>query len=134
MFFTTRVRYGVRALIEIGTNNGKEPLLLKDISKRQDISFKYLDHIFSDLKAKGIIKKTKTKKGGYILAKKPEEITLYEIIEAIEGNREIECLIDGTLCPRAKFCGARKVWKEVNQKVNEVLKNFTLKDFIKQHE
>ncbi|HPO51919.1 MAG TPA: Rrf2 family transcriptional regulator, partial [bacterium] len=92
MFLSTRVRYGVRALIELGMNYKKQAVLLKDISKRQKLSLKYLDHIFMQLKANGIIKKIKAKKGGYLLTKPPEQITLYEIIEAIEGIKRIECL------------------------------------------
>ncbi|HOK79610.1 MAG TPA: Rrf2 family transcriptional regulator [bacterium] len=132
MFLSTRVRYGVRALIELGMNYQKQSVLLKDISKRQNLSLKYLDHIFMQLKTKGIIKKIKAKKGGYLLAKPPEKITLYEIIEAIEGVRRIECLDDENICSRSSHCGARIVWKRLNAKVDEVLKNITLKDFIRE--
>lgn len=132
MFLTTKVRYGVRALIELGISGDKQPVLLKDISKKQNLSMKYLYHIFAQLKTKGIIKKVKAKKGGYLLAKEPQDISLYEIIEAIEGTRSLECLTDDTLCPRTKICGARVIWKNVNDKINSILKNITLQDFIKE--
>ncbi|MGB9641745.1 MAG: RrF2 family transcriptional regulator [Candidatus Ratteibacteria bacterium] len=134
MFISTRVRYGVRALIELGMNYQKQAVLLKDISKRQNLSLKYLDHIFMQLKTKGIIKKIKAKRGGYLLAKSPENITLYEIIEAIEGIKKIECLEDEKVCFRSSHCGARIVWERLNAKVDEVLKSITLQDFVRESE
>ncbi|MCX7704811.1 MAG: Rrf2 family transcriptional regulator [bacterium] len=128
MFLTTRVRYGVRALIEIGMSSG--PVLLKDISKKQDLSLKYLDHIFTRLKTKGILRKIKAKKGGYLLAKEPKEITLYDIIDALEGISGLECIKDVRFCSRAEECGARIVWDKLNGKITEVLKSITLDDFI----
>lgn len=131
MFLTTRVRYGVRALIEIGI--ASTPVLLKHISEKQGLSLKYLDHIFTVLKTKGIIRKTKAKKGGYMLARNPKDITLYDIIYALEGISRIECLEDTRLCPRVDFCGARVVWDRLNVKISNVLKNITLEDFIQEH-
>ncbi len=131
MFLSTRVRYGVRALIEIGILN--KPVLLKNISAKQDLSLKYLDHIFTRLRTKGIIRKMKAKKGGYLLARKPQDITLYDIIDALEGTVTLECLRDKELCPRADHCGARIVWYRLNDKITQVLKSITLEDFINEH-
>ncbi|MCM8815444.1 MAG: Rrf2 family transcriptional regulator [Candidatus Omnitrophica bacterium] len=130
MFITTRVRYGIRGLIEIGTNS--TPVLLKHISERQNLSLKYLDHILNDLRNKGFIIRTRAKKGGYILAKNPKDITLYDIIGALEGISKIECLQDSGLCPRVKICGARVVWSRLDDKISSVLKGITLEDFIKE--
>lgn len=132
MFLTTRIRYGVRALIEIGINNS--PILLKHISENQNLSLKYLDHIFARLKTKGIVRKTKAKKGGYLLARNPEEITLYDIIDALEGIDSLECIKDNRFCSRSEKCGARIVWDKLNGKIIDVLKSITLKDFIKAQE
>ncbi|HPP66455.1 MAG TPA: Rrf2 family transcriptional regulator [bacterium] len=131
MFFSTRIRYGVRALVELGMNYDKGPVLLKTISERQNISLKYLDHIFTSLKINGIIKKIKAKKGGYLLNRAPEDITLYDIIEAIEGIIQIACLNNSQMCERSDICGAKILWKDVNDKINEVLKSITLADFLK---
>ncbi|MCM8759046.1 MAG: Rrf2 family transcriptional regulator [Candidatus Omnitrophica bacterium] len=130
MLLTTRVRYGVRALIEMGIADG--PVLLKQISEKQNLSLKYLDHIFTGLKAKGIIRKIKAKKGGYLLSKNPKDITLYDIIDALGGFEKIECLLDSSLCPRVDGCGARIIWKRLNDKIIYVLKSITLEDFIKE--
>ncbi|MCM8788230.1 MAG: Rrf2 family transcriptional regulator [Candidatus Omnitrophica bacterium] len=109
------------------------PILLKHISDKQNISLKYLDHIFNELKNKGIIRRTTAKKGGYVLAKNPKDITLYDIISALEGIRSVECLEDAKLCPRVELCGARIVWNKLNDKISCLLKSITLEDFIKEH-
>lgn len=132
MLFTTRIRYGIRALVELGMNYEKGPLLLKVISKKQDLSLKYLDHIFTQLKKKGIIKKIKAKKGGYLLNRPPKDITLYDIIEAIEGINRIECLDDPKICKMAGRCGVKFLWGKLNDRINEVLKGITLADFVKE--
>ncbi len=132
MLFSTRIRYGLRALIELGMNYEKGPVLLKVISDRQDLSLKYLDHIFAQLKTKGIIKKMKAKKGGYLLNRAPEKITLYDIIEAIEGVSRIECLDDPRICKLARKCGAKVLWGKVNDRINDVFKSVTLADFVKE--
>jgi len=133
MFLSTRVRYGIRALVEIGINYNRQPVLLKVISQNQDLSLKYLDHIFTRLKIRGIIRKIKAKKGGYLLTRSPKEITLYDIIDALEGIGKIECLEDSRICPRTNHCGARVVWDRLNVKIIGVLKSITLEDFIKEH-
>ncbi len=130
MLLTTRIRYGVRALVEMGIAEG--PVLLKQISERQNLSLKYLDHIFAGLKAKGIIRKIKAKKGGYLLTRNPKDITLYDIIDALGGIGKIECLEDARLCPRVDGCGARIIWDRLNDKIIDVVKSIILEDFIKE--
>ena len=134
MKFSTRVRYGVRGLTQLGGSYGKKSVLLKEISKTQDISLKYLDHIFSMLKTKGLIKKPKAKKGGYLLARSPREITLFEIIEALEGIENMECLKHVENCSRTSRCGVRLIWKRLEEKIDNVLKNITLADIVKEQE
>lgn len=129
MFISTRVRYAIRALIEIGLSNNNG-VLLKEISKKQNLSLKYLDHIFTQLKTRGIVKKIKAKKGGYLLGRDTKDISVYDVIEAIEGIKRIECLEDKKACSRSSFCGARVVWENLDDRVNEIFKELTLKDFI----
>ena len=83
MKVSTKARYGLRAVMELGLNYTKGPLLLKEIAKRQEISLKYLDHIFSLLKKIGIVKSVGKGKG-YILSRPPSQIRIWEIIEVLE--------------------------------------------------
>ena len=134
MRFSTKVRYGVRGLTELAAGYGKESLLLKDISRRQGISLKYMDHIFSMLKAKGLIRKQKAKKGGYLLSRRPSEITFFDIITALEGVDTMECLKPDANCPFIPGCGARAVWRKLDAKFEASMKSFTLEDVVKERE
>jgi len=134
MRFSTRVRYGLRGLAELAEKHEKGPVLLKDISRRQKISMKYLDHIFSLLKAKGLIKKEKAKRGGYLLARAPSEISLYDIVVALEGIDIMECLKSGPGCPLMQSCGVRIVWKQFEERFENLLRDFNLQDILREKE
>ena len=129
MKLSTKVRYGIEALSELAYNEGR-PILLKDISKNYRISLKYLDHIFSELKTKGLIKKIKAKKGGYLLAKKPSEITVYEIINSLEGIEIVDCIEKNISCSIIKICGARVVWEKIKNNIRKMTNGITLKDIV----
>lgn len=85
MRFNTKVRYGIRTMIEVASISDIG-ILQKNISKNQEISEKYLDHIVSSLKVAGLLKNVKGKKSGYKLSKKAEEIKVYDIFLAFESN------------------------------------------------
>lgn len=104
----------------------------KDISKNQNISFKYLDQIISALKAAGLITNVKGKKSGYILTRKPHEITIYEIYKAFEPDITIvECLSENVYCPTENYCATRDFWEGLNNQIIDYLSNHTLEDLVK---
>ncbi|SNB46762.1 Rrf2 family transcriptional regulator [Geobacter sp. DSM 9736] len=133
MRLSTKSRYGVRALFDIAYNSAHHPTQIQDISRRQKISPRYLEQIFQSLKRKGILKSKRGPQGGYILARKPEEITIKDIIQATEGDmllvdctpgtkkKKTECLFDGA-------CVTQTVWQEASAKLNELFSGITLKD------
>jgi len=127
MKLSTRARYGLRAIVEIGLNNGK-PMLLKDISKKIGVSMKYLDHIFSSLKKSGIIKNLKSH-GGYVLSKKPENITALEVVKVLDGEISVVDCISSNVCEKIGRCVANELWKEINKAIEEILR-INLKDLI----
>jgi Rrf2 family protein len=133
MKLSAKTRYGLRALVELAYNDDK-PLLLTEISKKQKISMKYLDHIFSQMKSKGLIKKLKAKKGGYLLAKSPENITIYEIIDNLEGIELIDCINkDISLsCPQIETCGTRIIWQRIRNDIKNITSQITLKDIVEE--
>lgn len=128
MKINTKIRYGLRTLIELAISD--RPLLLKEIGERNNISTKFLEHIISSLKAKKLIINYKGKKSGYILAKKPDSITLYEIFSAFENNLIIDCLSNKKVCNRSTHCIARLFWKDFQNNLNSFLKSKTLKDLL----
>jgi Rrf2 family cysteine metabolism transcriptional repressor len=129
MKLSTRTRYAVRALIELAQHDGGRPLQLKIIAERQDISVKYLEQLMAVLKSAGLIKSVRGSRGGYALAKTPDQIALSDILHCVEGPiSTVECVEDSSRCARAAECAAREVWKRVEQAIDDVLRSITLRD------
>ncbi len=134
MKLSTRSRYGARLVFELALRYEQGPVYLKEISKSQDISFKYLGQIIIPLKAAGIIKSSRGARGGYYLAKKPEQIKLCDIVKALEGPIcLIECLENSKICKRSKNCITRIFWGEVNNALCLALDRVTLQDMINKY-
>ena len=129
MKLSTRGRYGTRAMAELATNYGKGPLMLEEIASRQQISRRYLEHIFADLKAAGLVRGLRGPRGGYLLTRDPRDILVSEIVAAVEGSLFIaDCLEDEYYCERASRCRTRALWGEVNEAIMKVLESKTLAD------
>ena len=130
---STKTRYGLRALLELAGNRNSKPVNLQKISEKQNISFKYLENIFSLLKNNNVVRSIRGSKGGYVFAKSPDEINLYEIFIAINGPLSItDCVIDPSICERSEKCPANKIWDEFQQKIIDFFKSKTLIDIMKQ--
>ena len=135
MKFSTKTRYGIRAVLEIAMNKSPDGIYQKEISQNQDISYKYLDQILSGLKASGIVAKAKGRKSGYVLTRKPSEITVFDIHRAFEpGICVIDCLEANFHCEREKSCALRKFWGNLNDQIIRYFKSTTISDLISQQE
>lgn len=133
MKLPTRTRYGIRAILELADQYDKGPLQLKNIAKHQDISIKYLEQIMTILKAGKLIRSIRGPKGGYILAKAPNQIKLSDVFYCLEGPvATVECVEDESYCARAFDCMARQLWTKVNEAISSVLQSITLKDLVEQ--
>lgn len=131
MKLSTKGRYGTRAMLDIALHKDQGPCVMKDISARQDISPKYLDHILSALRRAGLIKNIRGKGGGYILAKPASSITLKDVIEAVEGPlTPVECVEDDSLCERSAICPTIEVWRRMRTAIEAVLDGMTLEDLV----
>jgi Rrf2 family protein len=133
MKLSTKSRYGLRALFDMAYHSGALPAQIKDISRRQAISPRYLEQIFQDLKKAGILKSRRGPQGGYYLAKKPQEITVREIIEAAEGEMAlVDCTKESKSrkkkCEFDNQCVTQKIWTEATRRLNEYFESVTLKD------
>ena len=116
MKLSTRARYGTRALLDLAIQGSGEPVSLKDIAKRQQISLQYLEHLMTPLIAAGLVRSVRGPKGGVMLAKPPEKIMLSEIIQLLEGSiAPVDCVDNPKLCPRSGLCVTRDIWDEVKQ-------------------
>ena len=132
MKLSTRTRYGMRAIIELAQHEGKRPLQLKAIAERQDISIKYLEQLMSMLRSSGLLRSIRGAKGGYMLARAPEQIKLSEIFRCLEGPvTTAECTENTDYCERSADCVAREVWLEVEAAIQKILTSITLADLVK---
>lgn len=132
MRLSTRSRYGVRALFDMAYNAGMQPVQIKDISRRQEISPRYLEQIFQSFKKAGILKSKRGPEGGYFLARNPDQITVREILEAAEGDTLlVECLgKENSRKAPCKFdinCATQTVWQNATDVLNEYFSGITLK-------
>jgi len=131
MKLSTKGRYGTRALLELALNQENEPVLLRDIATRQQISLPYLEHLITPLIAGGIVRSTKGPRGGVSLARPPEEIKLSEVIQLLEGSvAPVDCIDNPGICSRSSSCATRDIWSELKKAMNEVLESTTLKDLV----
>ena len=129
MKFSTKTRYGIRAMLEIAKDESQSGVFQKDIAANQEISVKYLDQIIHALKASGLIVNVRGRKSGYILTRQPSEITMLDIHNAFEaGICVIDCLARNFKCERQGFCRVRGFWGGLNNMVLEYFKGVTLED------
>jgi len=134
MKLSTRGRYSARLMLELALRYNQGPILLKDISKSQEISLKYLGQLIIPLKIAGLIRSTRGAHGGYFLARPPHEIKLSEIITAVEGSlNPVECVDNPDICSRFDNCVTREIWAEIGKKCFELLDSITLKDMVDRH-
>jgi Rrf2 family protein len=116
-------------LLDLALHDGKEPVPLKDIAQRQQISLLYLEHIITPLISVGMIRSTRGARGGVQLAKPPQEIKLSEVVGLLEGSiAPVDCINDPETCSRSDLCATRDVWIELKKAMDGVLESKTLQD------
>ena len=131
MKLSTRTRYGLRAIIVLAENHGKGPLQIKTIAREQDISAKYLEQLMPTLKSARLVRSIRGSKGGYVLAKDPNQIKLNDVFNCLEGPvTTVECVENQNYCARVADCSARQVWTQVQNAIKDVLQSITLQDLV----
>ena len=134
MKISTKGRYGTRAMLDIGSNYGNGPVSLRELAERQGISMKYMEQIVPLLKTSGLVRSTRGARGGYVLARKPQDISLRDIVQALEGSWSlVDCVDDNSLCARAKECVTYEIWNELNLAIQKILDSTSLQDMIDRH-
>jgi Rrf2 family transcriptional regulator, cysteine metabolism repressor len=133
MKLSTKVRYGVRAMVDLACQQNSEPILVKSIAERQEISKKYLESLLASLKAAGLVRSVRGAKGGYRLAQEPSMITIEQITNALDGPPIlVECVEDSALCRRAESCVTRQLWKDMTDGLVDKLRATTLADLMRE--
>ena len=136
MNISTRGRYGLRALLEIATQPKGSPLAIRDISEKQQMSVTYLEQILYKLKNAGIVRSVRGARGGYILARDVDQITVSQIINALDGPISISyCDVPDLReksCVGPEACVSRILWKRLEHVIDDVLSGVTLADLQKE--
>ena len=130
MKLSTKGRYGVKAMVDLAIHYGSDPISIKVISQRQNISEYYLEQLFLPLRKANLINSIRGAHGGYVLSKTPQEITIAEIIIVLEGPIEISDCIDGVSCSNIDCCATRLLWEKIKKSIDSVLESTTLKDIL----
>lgn len=129
---STKGRYALRVMIDLAEHDKGQPVPLKEIAERQGISKKYLEIIVKDLVDAKLVKGASGKGGGYVLLRKPEEYSVGEIVELMEGTlAPVACLQrDAEECPRYANCVTLPLWQELDQLVHDFLYQKKLSDLV----
>ena len=130
MRISTKGRYAIKLMLDLATNDNGEPIRLKDVARRQEISEKYLEQIISVLNKAGYVKSVRGPQGGYSLQRRPEEYTVGMILRLTEGSmKPVACLEDEpNQCSRAGECVTLHLWKMLDEAIEGVLDKVTLQD------
>jgi Rrf2 family cysteine metabolism transcriptional repressor len=131
---STRGRYGLRAMVDMALHTTEGPLALRVIAERQAISESYLEQVFTSLRKTGLVRASRGAQGGYELGHPAAEITIGQILRALEGPLvPVHCVGDNgkaSYCERERICITRSFWEDLRDKINEYLDSVTLQDLV----
>jgi Rrf2 family protein len=139
MMFSTKAEYGVRVMVDLARRGGEAPVALGEIAEHEGLPLAYLEHLVARLRRAGLIESRRGAHGGYLLARDPAQITMAEVVEALEGRiAPIECLTsspDGTIrCLREAdadhVCTTKVLWTRVRGAIVRTLEETTLAELI----
>lgn len=136
MKLSTKGRYGLRAVLDLALNGEKEAVPLSCIAERQNISISYLEQLIAKLKKAGIVNSIRGSQGGYVLAKDVNEISVGDILRALEGDlHPVDCaeVIGGDVtCSASDLCVTKYVWKRISDSINSVVDEITLSELVEE--
>ena len=137
MMFSTKAEYGVRVMVELGRGTGGDPIPLAEIAARGGLPLAYLEHLVARLRKAGLVDSRRGSRGGYMLARPASQITMAEVVEALEGSiAPIECISEGAdgsiVCSRERHpgraCPSKLLWTRVRSSIVRTLQDTTLAD------
>jgi Rrf2 family transcriptional regulator, cysteine metabolism repressor len=139
MMFSTKAEYGVRVMVELARRSGESPIPLAEIAEHDGLPLAYLEHLVARLRKAGLVDSRRGSRGGYMLARSPVEITMAEVVEALEGSiAPIECISQGPdgsiVCSRESgpghVCPTKLLWTRVRFSIVRTLQETTLADLV----
>ncbi len=139
MIFSTKAEYGVRVMVELARRGGDQPVPLAEIADHEGLPLAYLEHLVAKLRRAELVESRRGARGGYLLAREPDQITMAEVVEALEGTiAPIECISStpggGVVCARETdpdhVCTTKILWTRVRFAIVHTLTETTLADLI----
>ncbi|MFH1577076.1 MAG: Rrf2 family transcriptional regulator [Candidatus Margulisiibacteriota bacterium] len=132
MKLSTKGRYGVTAMFDLAAHGKGEPITAADIAERQAIPLAYLEQLLSKLRRAGLVRTVRGPSGGYILSKKPAQVSIGDIIRATDGPVALaDCVPSSATCPKSGCCSTKALWGNLSDKVTKVFDSTSLKDLCK---
>lgn len=134
MKISTKGRYALRLMLDIAVTGSEQPVPLKDVAGRQEISDKYLEQIVTQLGRAGLVRSVRGAGGGYLLTRPPEEYTVGEILRTLEGDlAPVSCANGDGCCERMDQCVTVEVWAKIQAAVSQVVDHITLADLVRRY-
>lgn len=131
MIVSAKGRYALRVMIALAARGQEEPVPLKDLAQKEEIPYKFLESIMCELAKAGLVESVRGKNGGYRLTAPPEGCTAADILRVTETSFTAAACAGGNAdCPRAEMCPTLPMWRALDLAVDDLLKKYTLKDFI----
>lgn len=131
MKLSTRSRYGARILVDLARHKDQGPIQIGEISRRQNISVKYLEQLIRPLKQANLVTSVRGPKGGHLLAENPQNISLGQIVRLFEGQTDlVECVSYPNKCPMSDDCQVRLAWRDATEVLYEKLDAITISDLM----
>ena len=136
MKLSTKGRYGLRAVIDLAMHCDSEAVALSSIAERQHISMSYLEQLIPKLRRAGIVNSIRGAQGGYVLAKPASEISVGDILRALEGDlHPVDCAEvngNGESCTSSGMCVTKHVWKKISDSINQAVDSLMLSDLVEE--
>ena len=131
MKISTKGRYALRLMLDLALAEPGEPIPLRNVAERQDISDKYLEQIVTPLSRAGLVRSIRGAGGGYMLTRAPSQYTVGEILRPLEGSLAPVSCVDGSkCCARSGQCVTMEVWRDIQKAVSGVVDHITLQDLV----
>jgi len=129
MRLSTKAQYAVRAMVSLSLNSSGEPISLKEIARREELSLTYLEQLFVKLRRGNIVQSVRGPGGGYVLARPAAEIRVDEIIDSVEETLvPVSCMDDDGSCACTDQCVTHSVWQGLGERIRNFLSSITLED------
>lgn len=134
MKLSTRGRYGIHAMYDLAEHYGDAPQSIKCIAERQGIPEAYLEQLIAILRREKLVVSNRGAQGGYRLVRRPDEVTVGEVLRALEGGLNlVDCLEEEESCGKTCACPSRIVWMKIRDGLNRIVDGISLQDMIDEY-